>query len=336
MSTSTSVPTVPIAVIIFNRPDFAATVFDHLALAQPSRLLIIADGPRNPAEASRCAASRAVFDHIPWPCEVSRNYADTNLGCYQRIVSGLDWVFSLVDRAIILEDDMVPDPSLFPFVSEMLARFEDDPTVFTIGGYNTAASSAPESASYRFSHYPMTWGWGTWARAWRQFDGRLTRWPEMRRQSWLRRTLRDPHATDFFTKIFDAAAAADTPGRFPTPWSDSLVDAWDYIWIYSIFANRGRCIVPSVNMITNIGFREDSTHVKNADSHLARLQAAPTAFPLIPPVSTAVDHAQDAEMFARWQAWRCLTPWQQVRFRMATWPPARRAYHLLRSALSPQ
>jgi len=43
-------------------------------------------------------------------------FSEKNLGCKIRISSGLNWVFSKVDHAIILEDDCIPDPSFFSFV----------------------------------------------------------------------------------------------------------------------------------------------------------------------------------------------------------------------------
>jgi hypothetical protein len=38
-------------------------------------------------------ATRAVVAKVDWPCEVIRNYSETNLGCRKRVWSGLDWAF---------------------------------------------------------------------------------------------------------------------------------------------------------------------------------------------------------------------------------------------------
>ena len=43
----------------------------------------------------------------------SINYADENLGCRKRISSGISWVFSETEEAIILEDDCIPDLAFF-------------------------------------------------------------------------------------------------------------------------------------------------------------------------------------------------------------------------------
>ena len=95
---------ISVAYIIFNRPRHTRETFAAIRAQRPPRLFIIADGPRpgHPTDASRCRETREIVEHIDWPCEVHRNYADQNMGLKRRVSSGLDWVFSQVDRAIIL------------------------------------------------------------------------------------------------------------------------------------------------------------------------------------------------------------------------------------------
>ena len=97
----------PVAFFLFNRPETTARVFSAIARAVPSRLFLIADGPREnrPADAEQCAAARRVVERIDWPCRVHTNFAPYNMGCTQRMASGISWVFDQVEEAIILEDD---------------------------------------------------------------------------------------------------------------------------------------------------------------------------------------------------------------------------------------
>src|SRR6267142_406558 len=128
----------PITFIIFNRPDTTARVFAEIARAKPPKLLIVADGPRvdRMGEAERCAQTRAVVERIDWNCEVLTNYSSVNLGCRNRVASGIDWVFEQVEESIILEDDCVPHPTFFRFCEELLERYRDDERVSQIGGAN--------------------------------------------------------------------------------------------------------------------------------------------------------------------------------------------------------
>src|SRR4051812_33944117 len=95
----------PVALIIFNRPDFTERVLGQIAKAKPAQLFVIADGPRpdQPRDREKCEAARAVIDRVDWSCEVFKSYSDMNLGCGHRPASGMTWVFEKADRAIILE-----------------------------------------------------------------------------------------------------------------------------------------------------------------------------------------------------------------------------------------
>ena len=71
----------PVVFLIFRRPDLTALVFEAIRQAQPTQLLVVADGPRHADEAELCQQARAVTEQVDWDCEVLRNYADVNLGC---------------------------------------------------------------------------------------------------------------------------------------------------------------------------------------------------------------------------------------------------------------
>jgi hypothetical protein len=71
-----------VTLMIFNRPETTARVFDVVAGVRPKRLFVIADGPRAEVaeDAEKCAATRAIVDRVDWDCEVLKNYSDVNLG----------------------------------------------------------------------------------------------------------------------------------------------------------------------------------------------------------------------------------------------------------------
>jgi hypothetical protein len=146
----------PVALIIFNRPHLTEKVFSQIAAVRPAKLLVVADGPRCPQEVEPCQKSRATIDRIDWVCEVETNYSDINLGCRERIVSGLNWVFSRVDEAIILEDDCLPHSCFFHFCETLLDKYRHDNRVMEIGGGNYQFDKVTEENSYYFSKYAHT------------------------------------------------------------------------------------------------------------------------------------------------------------------------------------
>ena len=79
-----------VAFIMYKRVDLTQQVFDRIAEARPERLMVIADGPKTPADQRDCESARAVIDQVDWPREVTKDYGDENKGCKRRVSSGLD------------------------------------------------------------------------------------------------------------------------------------------------------------------------------------------------------------------------------------------------------
>ncbi len=232
----------PVAFMIFNRPDTTAQVFAAIRQARPPKLLVVADGPRvdRPGEAESCAAVRAVIDGVDWPCEVLINFAAENMGCKRRISSGLNWVFSQVEGAIILEDDCLPHPDFFPFCEKMLERYRDDERIMMIGGTNYLLDCLKIEEGYCFSRYFAIWGWATWRRAWEKYDLNMEEWPRYKKEGALKVFYSQRFMQRFVSDMFDDAQT----GRCTT---------WDVQWFYTCLFNNALSITPRVNLISNVG-----------------------------------------------------------------------------------
>lgn len=278
----------PVALIVFNRPESTRRVFAAVAAARPSHLLLVADGPRTDrdGEAERCELVRQIVTGVDWPCKLETNFAAKNMGCRRRVISGLDWVFSLVEEAIILEDDCLPDPSFFPFCSELLERYRDQHKVGMIAGFSHLGETFPFRYSYISSIMVGIWGWATWRRAWQQYDERLSSWPQLKAAGFLNHILPNKRSVAFWTRIFDAMFEGTGP------------NTWDYQWVYTCWTKNWVSIVPSRNLIQNIGFGADATHTSRADTGLA-LSAKSISFPLQHPPSVSPSSAHAMQLQRR-------------------------------------
>jgi hypothetical protein len=277
----------PVALLIFNRPGPTGRVFEEIRRAQPERLLVVADGPR-PAvegEADRCAKAREITEAVDWPCEVSRNYAEANLGCKRRVSSGVDWVFEEVEEAILLEDDCLPDPSFFPYCEELLDRYRDDERVMHIGGGNLRFGPCGD-ASYFFSRYPHVWGWASWRRAWRHYDVDLENWAQEADQDRYLESFETESERRFWRQIWERTRDGD-------------IDTWDFQWVFACMTNNGLAINPNLNLISNIGVGEDSTNTTSEISELANLPLESMDRPLRHPESLERQRHCDAETARR-------------------------------------
>lgn len=246
----------PVALLVFNRPDTTARVLEAIRAARPRTLLVVADGPRADrlGERERCAEVRALLDRVDWPCDVRRNYSETNLGCGRRISSGLAWVFEQVERAILLEDDCLPHPDFFRFCETLLERYADDERVMMIGGTNYLRGELEVPSGYVFSRYFAIWGWATWRRAFAKYDFEMRHWPALREAGALASVYRQGFMQEHFTKLFDLVHGG-------------AVDTWDVQWFHTCLFESGLSVTPRRNLVSNIGLVGTHTSDQRSPNH---------------------------------------------------------------------
>lgn len=268
----------PILLIAFNRPDTTTRVLEEIARQKPSQLFVACDAPRShvPEDRERVdGVKKAVTDIVTWDCELHTFYPEDNLGLKRGVVGAIDWFFDHVTEGIILEDDCLPHPDFFGFCDELLERYRDDQRVWAIQGDNSLKMRLRGAASYGFIPHALIWGWATWKRAWKHYDGELTQWQKIR-------------GTKEVTKLW--------PDRIERKIRSELLDkvlqdpdfTWDYQWAFTVSYHRGLTVVPRKNLVSNIGWdRADATHTTGPGSRAN----APT-FPLLPvthPATVRVD-----------------------------------------------
>jgi hypothetical protein len=273
---------VPILLIVFNRPSLTRRVFKRIAEARPVRLLIVADGPRpdKPGEEELCREVRKIVSAVDWPCEVLTNFAPSNLGCRERIISGLNWTFSIVEEALIFEDDCLPDLSFFPFCRDILERYKDDFQIAAISGVNLVEEFMDTPYSYYFSQLGGNCGWATWRTRWTDYDEHLKNWPALRAAGALSKVFDRPRDIAYWTRKFDMVYEGGAPS------------AWDYQWFYTRLFGNKLVIVPSVNLIENIGYGPGATHTRISDLRLMP-SAKSIKFPLRHPNDIIASHSLD-------------------------------------------
>jgi hypothetical protein len=252
--------------VFFNRPDKVRQSFDCIRAARPSRLFLVADGPRPhvPTDAERCAAARHLVDEIDWPCEVFRDYSECHLGCGRRVASGITGAFAHVDRVIILEDDCVPARSFFPFCRELLDRYEEDSRIMAVCGDNFQNGIWRGEGTYYFSKHFHCWGWATWKRAWNHFDLKMTSWPAFREAGLLRGACPDESELDYWSDKFDHCHRGE-------------IDSWAYPFTLACWMQNALSILPNVNLVSNIGFGADATHTVNPENPRAAIPVSDIA-----------------------------------------------------------
>lgn len=263
---------VPVALIVYRRPELTAQVLDRISNLKPKKIYVIADGPKNAREDERVLQVRRLIDSISWECQLIRIYSDKNLGLRKRVITGLDEVFRNEEQAIILEDDCLPDPTFFTFAAELLDRYKLDVNVSLVSGY--VATPPRLSESYFFTPESPIWGWATWARTWHEY------------REISQSTLWNTETVEKAVRRIPSAAARRRMRNFVSKMSS--FDSWAIEFAAVNLLTGKVAVVPGVNLVQNIGFGQDSTHTKFETFVEAQATAA-INFPLQHPTNSEVN-----------------------------------------------
>lgn len=267
--------------LVFNRLETTIHVFEAIRKAKPKRLYIASDGPRSHIHDDQRKVNEVrnfVCSRIDWPCEVKKLFRNDNLGCGLNVKKSIDWFFQWEKEGVILEDDVVPDSSFFPFCEELLAKYRTDERIGMISG-NNHYGVVPNSDSYLFAKSRGCWGWATWQRAWITMDY------EMKWQStqYRRSILSNMGYSDRSISVWENCIASILSGK---------VSAWDWQWYMSLSAQNQLCIIPAYNQVANIGFGDNATHTFGSVPNIY-LQTKLLDFPLKHPTLVVPNERYD-------------------------------------------
>ena len=260
---------------------------DRLRAIRPAKLYITADGPRpgHPTDAERSAEVRRIVSAVDWPCAVQTRFLDRNLGCKGAVGGGISWLFEHEEEGIVLEDDVVPDPSFFPFCGELLERYRQDQRIGIISGCNFTAGRARSEDSYFFLRNLNMWGWATWRRTWQLVDLEMSDWNQQRSAAFLRKHYGAPWATQ-----------QEWERHFDNTVNRRRSDVWDYQVCYSLWRRGMLAIAPSINLIDNEGLGDAAATHPSAEKPQWLIDSRPGSmtFPLRHPSAVRLHSSADA------------------------------------------
>ncbi len=265
MEEAGSLGSVPVLLLGFNRPTEIRRVLEAISRGAVSELLVWLDGPRqgNERDLDLCQSVRELVDNANFDFPVKTFYNEINLGCRDSVSSGISWFFSEVEAGAVLEDDCLPSPDFFSYMSSLLERYREDERVFTVAGHMLNPAWRRKPYPYHFSRYPHIWGWGTWRRVWQYYDPAIPAWGELRKTRWLEDDLgmtRD--AARYWRYQFDAV------------WKGEL-DTWDHQLAFLSLSHEALNVVPHANLVSNIGFGPQATHTRSTKHNVPLSEVHP-------------------------------------------------------------
>lgn len=240
---------VPVRVDIWIRPECQRKQFEIIKKARPSILFVTSDGGRNNREWELIYQNRKMYDEeIDWNCKVYKLYMNHNLGLYAMSKERMKFIWSKVDRCIMLEDDILPSISFFQYCAELLEKYKDDERIECICGMNHLGLSKEVSSDYFFSRQGSIWGVAVWKRTVmnRSFSYSDDQYVlKLLKQ----RTKRNPIA---WKRLYAYGRQSTYEGH---------VAGSEFWYEFDMYAQNRLQIIPKYNLVSNIGCDKNSAHM---------------------------------------------------------------------------
>lgn len=240
---------VPVKLNIWIRPECQRPQFEVIKKARPSILFIQSDGGRNEEEWRIINEHRRMFDEeIDWDCTVYKIYEDENRGMYAMMYRTREMIWSHVDRCIFLEDDDLPAVSFFQFCAELLEKYKDDERISCICGTNSFVIREGCTSDYFFSDRGSIWGVAMWKRVYDTYCDF-----EYGKDPYTMRLLQNLCKRDrTLWRQIKAFSSGET-------YSGHIAGD-EYYFEFAKFGHHQLQIIPTRNMISNIGCGASSEH----------------------------------------------------------------------------
>ncbi|MDO1514323.1 nucleotide-diphospho-sugar transferase [Maribacter confluentis] len=259
-----------VLLIVFNRIDKVKKVLPAIKAYAPKKLYVAADGPRPTHETDFGLTEEVrnyILKEIDWDCKIITKFSDKNLGCKYGPLSAINWFFENEEQGIILEDDILPTQSFFNFCDYFLKHFKNNKEIFSITGINLNEKLSLKNEDYFYAGYSFTWGWATWKSRWEKY----------------KEVLKDFNSSDPLSYVsnghkWDKASVIGLHKKVAQSLKDEI-DAWDFPWAFTQFINKGYSVVPSKNLVKNIGFDAEGTHT-HSPPHYLNNKVSEIKFPL--------------------------------------------------------
>lgn len=258
----------PIALFVYNRPEHTRRTISYLQknlLADESRLFIFSDAAKTDNDKAKVEEVRQLLKKVEGFKAVKVIERKQNLGLANSIISGVTQLVNEYGKVVVFEDDLISSPFTLQYFNEALTHYADEPKVMHIGAYmyNLRNKDLPQTFFFRAA---TSWGWATWARAWKYFEpdaGKLISQFDAKQISRF-----SIEGTMNFWKQIEGFKAGKN-------------DSWAIRWYASIFLKNGLTLNPATSLIHNIG--NDGTGIHSNKENIYHVQVAKhpvTQFPI--------------------------------------------------------
>ncbi|MBN2301154.1 MAG: glycosyltransferase family 4 protein [Lentisphaerae bacterium] len=177
-----------------------------------------------------------MVDRIDW-AHVVKRYAEQNGGLLG-ILDKITEVMTETQRAVFVEDDCLPSPGFYDFMTQCLEYYDCDKQVFSIGGYQPISRDffRGDSRSLVSSMRFLCWGWATWQDRWKDIIPGINAY------------------NNLFNKLRNIpTVAGDDIPDMARACSDGRAQSWDIKVMIATLSRNYAHLLPTRGLIRNIG-----------------------------------------------------------------------------------
>ncbi len=258
----------PIALFVYNRPEHTRRTLNYLQknlLADESRLFIFSDAPKTDSDQAKVEQVRRHIKDVTGFKAVKVLEQKKNLGLANSIIDGVTQLVNEYGKVIVFEDDLLSSVYTLQYFNEALTRYRDEEKVMHIGAYmyNLGDKKLPQTFFYRAA---SSWGWATWARAWKDFEPDIEQLIKQFDKEKINRFSIEG-TMNFWKQVNEFKAGKN--------------NSWAIRWYASVFLKGGLTLNPSASLINNIGNDGSGIHSNNEDMYQVKIaKKAVTQFPV--------------------------------------------------------
>lgn len=240
----------PIAFFVYNRPQHTKISLEALKkniLAKESDLIIFSEAAKeNKLDKIKVGEVRKVIENCNGFKSVLIKKRNKNFGLYKNFTEGITEVCNKFGKIIVVEDDNQVSKYFLNFMNDGLNIYFNDNKVCAINGWFFPGKNDLESNF--FLKGGDTWGWGTWKRAWKEFN------PDT---NYLLREIKSRKLIKKFNlnNSFNYYKMLEKRHR-------ELNESHSIIWKASTFLKNMYSLYPARSFVRNIGFDDSGTHNK--------------------------------------------------------------------------
>ncbi len=238
---------IPVLVICFNRPKEIKKTLKLLQKYQIKNLFIFQDGyyhykSKKLKDVNDHTQVKKILKQFKSKNNVKINLSKKNLGKRYGPPKAISWFFKNVEMGVIIEDDTLPSKSFLLMSEILLQEHKYDKKVFQICGSGVLPKkfgSLTYSSSLPFIH-----GWATWRNRWKLYSQKIGNLKVISKNTNFKKNAKSFINRIYWLDIFKK-------------YKENKLKTWDYPLVYLCMINDYKCIKPSINMISNIGYRKE-------------------------------------------------------------------------------